>query len=68
MTIDEIFKEAAGGCQTPGCDCKGEVVLTSGCHPGHGMKVGVDASRGVMKISCAVCDKAVIVINHKMTN
>ncbi len=69
MRIDDVFKEAARGCQVPGCTHKhGEIVLTSVCHPGAGMRVSVDAGRGVMSIACEVCQKAVLVINHTMSN
>lgn len=69
MTIDEVFKEASGGCQAPGCNCKkGEIVLSPACHPGSGTFVGVDAARGVMRVSCAICNKTVLTINHTMSN
>lgn len=69
MTLDQVFKSAAEGCQVPGCDCKtGEMVLASRCHPDAGSKVVVDVSKGTMRISCSVCDQTVMVINHTMSN
>lgn len=68
MTIDEMFREAANGCQVPGCGCKGEIVLSPRCHPGSPTVVSVDASKGVMKIACSVCDTSVVTINHTMSN
>lgn len=69
MTLDEVFKEASKGCQVPGCTHKhGEIVLNSGCHPGANMRVSVDAGRGVMLVACGVCNRAVLTINHTMSN
>lgn len=69
MRIDEVFKSAAQGCQVPGCTHKhGEVILAAACHPQAGMRVSVDADRGVMSIACGICNQPVITINHTMSN
>jgi len=69
MTIDDLFKSAAGGCQAPGCTHKhGAVVLHSGCHPGSPTWVSVDASKGTLQVACSVCNLPIITIKHTMSN
>lgn len=69
MTIDELFQEAAHGCQNPECHVKhGPIVMSPRCHPGKPVTLSVDASRGIMEANCSVCDKSVMVINHTMSN
>lgn len=69
MTIDDVFKLAAGGCQVIGCDCKtGDIVLSPKCHPKSPVHVMVDASKGTMKINCSICDTEVLAIKHTMAN
>lgn len=70
MTIDQVFREVASkGCMAPGCNCKtGPIVLNARCHPGAGLRVEVNASKGTLTCLCDVCSTPVLTINHTMSN
>src|SRR5579885_1978234 len=69
MTIDELFKSASHGCSVPNCNCNsGPIYLHARCHPNANVTVSVDARAGKMEIACAVCEQAIVTINHTMSN
>lgn len=69
MTLDDLFRSASGGCQSPGCTHKhSAVVLHSGCHPEAATWVTVDVRKGTMQVTCSVCNQVIITVNHNLSN
>lgn len=65
MTLEELFQDAAGGCQMPGCDHAhegGPLVLASRCHPEAGTRFSINVAKKTMNVDCAACDKPIIMI------
>lgn len=70
MKLEEFFKDASGGCQSPGCDHKGhgELFLHSQCHPSAGTRVSVNVQTRVIQVSCAVCSRLVAKVECPFVN
>jgi hypothetical protein len=65
MTLEELFQDASGGCQMPGCDHAhqgGPLVLASRCHPGAGTRFTINVATKTMHVDCATCEKPIITI------
>jgi phosphoribosyl 1,2-cyclic phosphodiesterase len=67
MTLDKLFSESAGGCSTPGCNCK-EVQLRPLCHPSAGTTLLIDSSVRTLTVSCAACDKLIAKVECPFVN
>ena len=49
-------------CATPGCDCEGDLVLHSRCHPDAATWAKYNKGTGNLELSCAVCEHVIAVI------
>lgn len=49
-------------CSTPGCDCEGDLVLHSRCHPDAATWARYNKATGNLELSCAVCEHVIAVI------
>jgi hypothetical protein len=62
LSIEELLKSAAGGCQAVGCDHKhhGAMYMRARCHPAHGTFTSVDPRTKILRVECAVCKMPVV--------
>jgi hypothetical protein len=62
MTLEELFQNAAGGCQTPSCQHAhaGPMYLHARCYPKSGTFAVVHGRS--LRIECAKCQKVVVEI------
>lgn len=45
------------GCSTPGCNCKGPLVLCGVCHPAASTKSVL--SNGIVLVTCSICERMI---------
>jgi hypothetical protein len=65
MTIEELFRSAAGGCQTAGCthDHSEPLYLHSRCHRKRGTFVAIDPVQKTLRVECAECKKEIVTVS-----
>lgn len=60
LTVQALDDMAAGGCDTPGCQCKDELVLAARCHPGKGTNTVYQKGDGFVSVVCRVCKSLIV--------